>query len=679
MELITNSRLSCFRRCPRAHRLRFVDLLTPVIDIAPKRDWGTVIHRALEYYWSHLSTDVNILADYGALIITDSDLDPFARSAALACWNGYIARWHATDCAAYRTLAVEAEFRTPLVNPDTGEASAMTLAGKMDGIVQDHDGKVYGLEHKCLAGDTPLFNHDTGIYETLAELCDAKRAPRVTAMRADGTMTVASAMVPVRQSPRAAYAVTTKSGRRLIASDNHPIWTPSGWTPAADLQKGGFVATVRHLAAPCNEFFSDEELRLIGYMIGDGSMTNMSLTKGDATVLNDAIRCAVSIGNAPPIINTPPDGRTTYIRFGLAGPVAKLMERVGLAGKLSAEKKVPNIQLSERQIGQIIGALWTTDGCIDIQRGRGYAKPRIIYTSRSKELCDGIRNLLQRIGIVSLVKETSVAYKGERVQVFTTQVVSRTSKRKFLKMAISGEISVIRSASPLAEILTAIPVSPIGDDSKMQPSLHEHIWWDRVESVSPIGEQVLYDLEVPDVHTFVADGIITHNTSGSDITPGSAYWQRLRIDSQISVYHDGAASLGHNLAGMIYDVIKRPTQKPYKATPVEDRKITKEGRLYKGQREHDEEPVEYALRIALAISAEPTAWFQRATVVRIGDEMLEARRDTWRQAQALALDYRNPDACFKFADPCEYFALCSGSAGEGDYVVGNKHPELTTV
>lgn len=69
--------------------------------------------------------------------------------------------------------------------------------------------------------------------------------------------------------------------------------------------------------------------------------------------------------------------------------------------------------------------------------------------------------------------------------------------------------------------------------------------------------------------------VLEHKFTSADVSPGSTYWQRLRIDSQISVYIDGAAALGFpDVAGCLYDVISKPSIKPYKATPEADREFT---------------------------------------------------------------------------------------------------------
>jgi hypothetical protein len=181
--------------------------------------------------------------------------------------------------------------------------------------------------------------------------------------------------------------------------------------------------------------------------------------------------------------------------------------------------------------------------------------------------------------------------------------------------------------------------------------------------------------------------IVEHKTSSEDIGLGSPYWKRLTLDSQISVYYAGAKSLGYDVAGCIYDVIGKPTLRPYKATPEESRKYTKKGELYANQREHDETPDEYRARLLEHVAADPDRYYQRGTVVRLQSEELVAAYDTWhlanmiRESEVQQRWPRNPDACMRYNRPCEFFDVCCGTASLDDPTrfrrAENAHEELT--
>lgn len=156
--------------------------------------------------------------------------------------------------------------------------------------------------------------------------------------------------------------------------------------------------------------------------------------------------------------------------------------------------------------------------------------------------------------------------------------------------------------------------------------------------------------------------VVEHKTTSSDIAPGSTYWRKLTLDTQVSQYLRGVDSVD----GMLYDVIRKPSIRPYKATPEESRKYTKAGALYAGQREADETPEEWAERLIADISAKPDAYYRRGTIVRTSEEASEAMRDTWLVAgsirESMANDAwpRNPGSCDSYGRTCEYWPVCAG-------------------
>ncbi|MDB4997094.1 MAG: nuclease superfamily protein, partial [Myxococcaceae bacterium] len=220
--------------------------------------------------------------------------------------------------------------------------------------------------------------------------------------------------------------------------------------------------------------------------------------------------------------------------------------------------------------------------------------------------------------------------------------------------------------------------------------------------------------------------VVEHKSSAEDVSGGSVYWQKLRIDAQVSNYLAGARSIGFDATECIYDVARKPTAVPRLATPEEKREYTKPrtklcpeckkknappaphtittdagdvqcvdsivltfrgGELYANQRATDETPDEYRARILKEqIGPEPEKYFIRGDVVRLKNEREEAAYDLWSTARAmreaeLAQRWpRNPDACFRYGRPCTFFAVCSGAASLDDptlfRIAESAHEEL---
>lgn len=160
--------------------------------------------------------------------------------------------------------------------------------------------------------------------------------------------------------------------------------------------------------------------------------------------------------------------------------------------------------------------------------------------------------------------------------------------------------------------------------------------------------------------------VVEHKTTSQDFRAGAYYWQRLTLNPQVSQYLAAGPALGYEIVGCLYDVIgKAPDIAPKLATPIEARKYTKDGKLYAVQRDADEEPEVFRARLVEAIQADPGAFFGRAEIVRLGDELEESILDVWQigelisEARERSRWPRNPDQCFAFNRECSFFGVCA--------------------
>ena len=179
---------------------------------------------------------------------------------------------------------------------------------------------------------------------------------------------------------------------------------------------------------------------------------------------------------------------------------------------------------------------------------------------------------------------------------------------------------------------------------------------------------------------------VEHKTSSEDLAAGSTYWQRWRMDPQVSVYHEGTKVLGHDVEGCIYDVISKFGERPKLATPMDKRKYTKAGALYANQRENDETVEEFTARISANMAESPDSYFGRAEAVRTDGELMESQQDVHatalmiRDEARLGRAPRNPSYCFMYGRTCDFHEVCSGCASLDDATkfkaLDSVHPEL---
>lgn len=202
--------------------------------------------------------------------------------------------------------------------------------------------------------------------------------------------------------------------------------------------------------------------------------------------------------------------------------------------------------------------------------------------------------------------------------------------------------------------------------------------------------------------------LVEHKSSAEDIAQGSEYWRRLRIDGQVSTYYEGARFLGHDVAGCIYDVIGKPTQRPSEVALADDdgvkivhdangnRVRTKDGKKWRETGDtaqgfvlqtRPETVEEYRERLCEAVGKNPDKFFQRGTVVRLENEMADAKLDAWQTAKLIRENElakrhpKNPDACVRYGRTCEFFGVCTGDTSLDDSTqfvkLGSVHPELS--
>ncbi len=182
--------------------------------------------------------------------------------------------------------------------------------------------------------------------------------------------------------------------------------------------------------------------------------------------------------------------------------------------------------------------------------------------------------------------------------------------------------------------------------------------------------------------------IVEHKTAGVDISPGADYWTKLTIDDQISAYYAGARSLGHDVEGVVYDVLGKPKQKLKRAT-AESRRYKKDGGLRKGARETDETPKEYRDRILMEMADSPDAYYQRTDVVRFEHEEQQSEIDRLKiitEIQTVDLEQpqpKTPESCQRYGRLCPYADFCLGHLSPYQLDdrfrrASTKHEELST-
>ncbi len=418
---------------------------------------------------------------------------------------------------------------------------------------------------ECVTGDTLVVLAD-GRRLPIQDLVGS--TPEVISLDAQGKLTQARADLVWQVGTRPVYELTTASGRKIQATEKHRLYTLDGWQQLQHLKKGSRIAVAQSLPEPAQaETWPELRLALLGQLIGDGSyLKGQPLRYTTASEDNSQlVKLAAEQEFSCEVKRY--KGRCQWHQLLISGNgnrwhpagVNLWLRQLGIFDQPSREKRIPAqiFQLSNQQISVLLRHLWATDGCISVRQGRG--GDAVFFSTSSKGLARDVAALLLRLGIWS-----SVFWQPS--QCFTVNVQGSVNQLRFLaKVGAFGPR--VETAAALQAKLESVVSNPNRDtlpkeifnhvkaDMQAQGISHRQmaalrgtsyggsahfkfapsrqtllsyaeilnnealkeivaadIFWDEVLSIKPVGEATVYDLTVPGPASWLADGIVSHNS-----------------------------------------------------------------------------------------------------------------------------------------------------------------------
>jgi deoxycytidine triphosphate deaminase len=380
---------------------------------------------------------------------------------------------------------------------------------------------------KCVTGDTRVVDADTGAYLPITEM----RFGRSTLAWNGRRLERAKVSDFIPQGRREVFELRTRAGLRIRATANHPFLTLKKWVPLSDLRIGDRIGVAREIPVFGKTPIPDWEASLLGLMIseGQGSTPGHSPTCTTADQLN-----------------------------------------VG-----AADKFVPQsiFMASETSVRIFLQSLFSGDGSVHC----GDNCVVVEYCSSSRRLIEDVHHLLLRFGIFSQIREktTDIGTRACNIQIVETDQIRRFAERiGFVPGSIKQRV-LDEEALPLiaanarcdsnfdtlpqeawATIGMAACVGGYSLDApgvRTQPNqptpdavarrlvaftgdiyVDEPVQspvWDTVEQIDSIGTEEVFDITVPQLHNFVANDFIVHNSTYArcgiivNVTPLEPEWE----------------------------------------------------------------------------------------------------------------------------------------------------------
>jgi replicative DNA helicase len=412
---------------------------------------------------------------------------------------------------------------------------------------------------KCLVGNSLIDDPATGERLTIEEVVQ-RRMPTVFGFAWDGSVEPNEVHDWVDSGIKPCFRVTTRTGRAVEVTGHHPFLTVKGWQPLHDIKVGERIAVPRVLRC----FGSDSSMplgkvRLLAYFIAEGSLTGSTpgFTNTDPAILKDFHD---QVGEFFPALNVRRHD-ITYYPSGRRGerpnPLTLWLDEVGLMGKLSADKRLPDCvwRFDRERLSEFIKVLMSCDGTIYSMSGY----PRIEFAVASEGLAQDMQHALVRFGIVAKLwkkkdrcwrveitepksvarYQSAIGWIGEKSRRFRAEAARRRSNVGHLPKEIWPyvRLSAVEQGLTLIELARqadeprsykrgfnphtsrGLPQTRLAayaavlEDIGLRQLASDDIYWDEIVSIEATGDHQVYDLTVPDTNNFIAQDILVHNTS----------------------------------------------------------------------------------------------------------------------------------------------------------------------
>jgi intein/homing endonuclease len=307
--------------------------------------------------------------------------------------------------------------------------------------------------------------------------------------------------------------VTTSSGRSTIAAHDHPFLTPEGWVKAADLVVGQVLAAVPRPRTEPTGALTGCEARLLGYFVGDGSVSAhtrsnsfaASITTASPTIDAEIRRCCEELGFAVGSrLYARKDGSVNKARsLGISGGVRDWLRTHQLGGTTSHTKRVPSAVFTAppEVVAEFIAGYWDCDGVVT-PRGRARdgsdrLDVAVELYSVSRDLLADVQHLLLRLGVASTIRTKVGTYKDAahvsyRLAIIARDDVARFRDRVFLRQEVR------------ARRLAAHPLLRTAFDAPLTA--------DPIVAIEDAGQLPCRCLTVDEDHTFTSDDLVVHNS-----------------------------------------------------------------------------------------------------------------------------------------------------------------------
>lgn len=244
-------------------------------------------------------------------------------------------------------------------------------------------------------------------------------------------------------------------------------------------------------------------------------------------------------------------------------PLRTWLDELGVYGHGAHTKQVPEpvFRLPRAQLTLFLNRLFATDGWASVYAS---GQAQIGYATVNEKLARQVQHLLLRFGILAKLRQRWVRYHDARRSSWQLDITHADSLHRFVtEIGIHGKEEALHRVAEVLQNrrlqtntdLIPVEVWELLEEAKgawswaelarragvSASNIHAHrralsrerlarfamalqseallalassdVYWDRIESITALGHDQVYDLTIPETHNFIANDICVHNTS----------------------------------------------------------------------------------------------------------------------------------------------------------------------
>lgn len=485
----------------------------------PVLGMGSFQHRVIERY---VQKCVEAKTEGEGLFATQALDETWAEnpSIPLGTWHDTFAavHWFAQNYRVPWDHVVGAELEWAVTQdwtPCTWHDPGVRRRGRVD-LLEVYGAEAIVVDWKCLTAEQGVTRGDGSVVRA----DDLMPGDEMLAWDPQRQIAVVDKIASVRPGGvQPCVRVSTRYGRELRVSANHPLLTERGWIEAAELESGDVLQTLS--VAPSTDVLDEDEARLLGYFVGDGGTTGhkRTITTACVEVADDVAAICRRRGYTCVIERTASKAATYRI-----GAVGDFLRQVApeLIGIPSRAKRVPQavFRSSPRIVAAFVAAYFDCDGYVQAKK-----RTDVAQVTASRGLAVDLQELFARLGIAMGVWRQLRRYRGREYECWWVKTGSLETIRR------------IAAALALRHPERRRRLEDLGN--RQQTRYEKPPRPEAVVAVEPLGELATIAVTMETYGTFVASALVTHNT-------GRAVASQREVERAWAPRMYGLLALAHN-------------------------------------------------------------------------------------------------------------------------------------